>query len=168
MNDLDNTVQSILSLHFFLFLEPSSDRSVGALQLLKEQLLGNVEQTASNGFNINLSPSSLDKKNEFGSAEFMLSMITVSNASAKKEGASDEELFSSNNQSFFKILGELKKKKNKGLWWDFYIPFYYDLAKSKHLDTYCYYISQSSNVTAEEWVYTHEKELEAFDSWLTR
>ncbi|HCX21576.1 MAG: hypothetical protein CMB80_10080 [Flammeovirgaceae bacterium] len=168
MNAAENKVQSILSLHFFLLLEPNSQRSADALELLKEQLAGNAEQTGENSMNIILNPAALDKKNEFGSAEVMLSMLAATNMTAKKEGASDMELFISNNNSIFKILGELKKKKNKGLWWEFYIPFYYDLAKSKHLDTYCRYISQSESTEAGEWIYTHEKELAAFDEWLSK
>lgn len=168
LNAAENKVQSILSLHFFLLLEPNSQRSADALELLKEQLAGNAEQTGENSMNIILNPAALDKKNEFGSAEVMLSMLAATNMTAKKEGASDMELFISNNNSIFKILGELKKKKNKGLWWEFYIPFYYDLAKSKHLDTYCRYISQSESTEAGEWIYTHEKELAAFDEWLSK
>ena len=168
MNAAENKVQSILSLHFFLLLEPNSQRSADALELLKEQLAGNAEQTGKNSMNIILDPSALDKKNEFGSAELMLSMFSATNMSARKEGISDEQLFTSNNESFFKILGELKKKKNKGLWWEYYIPFYYDLAKSKHFDTYCHYIRQSESTEAGEWIYTHEKELAAFDEWLSK
>ena len=55
------------------------------------------QQTGENSMNIILNPAALDKKNEFGSAEVMLSMLAATNMTAKKEGASDMELFISNN-----------------------------------------------------------------------
>jgi lipopolysaccharide biosynthesis regulator YciM len=166
MNGQKNKIQSILSLHYFLLLEPNSKRSAQALQILDEQFSGNVERDGPNNVNIFLSPESLDKKNEFGAADMMISLLAASNGLEENKGKSDEELFITNTESFFKILGELKKKKNKGLWWEFYIPFYYELAKSKHIDTYCYFITQSTNDKAADWLKSNSDRLEELNGWL--
>jgi Flp pilus assembly protein TadD len=168
MNNQENKVQSILSLHYFLFLEPNSGRSPGALKLLNDQFSGNVERTSPTDISILLSPESLDKKNDFGSAEMMISMLAASNALEENEGKTQEELFVSNTESFFKILGELKKKKNKGLWWEYYIPFFYELAKTKQLETYCYYIIQSNNNNAVEWLSSNGKRIDELNEWLSK
>jgi Tfp pilus assembly protein PilF len=168
MNNQKHKVQSMLSLHYFLFLEPNSGRSAGALKLLKDQFSGNVEKTGPTDISILLSPQSLDKKNEFGSAEMMVSFLTASNSTEENKGKTQEELFISNTESFFKILGELKKKKNKGLWWEFYIPFFYELAKSKHLEAYSYEITQSNNNVAVEWLASNKKSIEEFTAWLNK
>jgi hypothetical protein len=110
----------------------------------------------------------LDKKNDFGSAEMMISMLAASNALEENEGKTQEELFVSNTESFFKILGELKKKKNKGLWWEYYIPFFYELAKTKQLETYCYYIIQSNNNNAVEWLSSNGKRIDELNEWLSK
>ena len=168
MNDQKNKVQSILSLHYFLFLESNSGRSVGALKLLNSQFSGNVERTSPTDISILLSPESMDKKNDFGSAEMMISMLAASNTLEENEGKTQEELFISNTESFFKILGELKKKKNKGLWWEYYIPFFYELAKSKHLETYCYYITQSNNSIAVDWLDSNGEKIDQLNTWLSK
>ena len=59
-------------------------------------------------------------------------------------------MFVKNTDSFFNVLGELKKKNNKGIWWEFYVPFFYDIASSPHLEAYCNYISASSKESAQK------------------
>lgn len=66
----------------------------------------------------------------------------------------------------YKVLGELKEKKNKEIWWTFYTTFFYDLAKSEHLGTYCKYISQSVNENSQKWLTENDNKLMAFDTWL--
>ncbi len=168
MNDKKNKVQSILSLHYFLFLEPNSGRSPEALKLLDNQFSGNAERTSPTDISILLSPESLNKKNDFGAAEMMISMLAASNTLEKNEGKTQEELFVSNTESFFKILGELKKEKNKGLFWEYYIPFFYEIARTKYLETYCYYVIQSNNNTAVEWLNSNEKRIKEFNDWLSK
>lgn len=166
MNEMNNKVQSILCLHYFLFLEPSSTRSPDALNLLMKQFSGNVEKKSEKETTIFISQESLDKKSEFGSVEMMMSLIIAGNNIEKNKDKTKEELFISNTESYFKFLGELKKKKSTGLWWEFYIPFDYDLAKTKHLETYCYYITQSTNTLAEDWLNANGEKLEEFSDWL--
>ncbi|MCV9389059.1 tetratricopeptide repeat protein [Reichenbachiella ulvae] len=168
LRDQEKKVQSILSLHYFLFLEPHSSRSKGAFDLLTDQFYGNVEKGGGSDVTINLSSGSLDKKNEFGSAELMISMLAASNNLEENKDKSTEELFVSNSESFFKILGEIKKKKYRGLWWEFYVPFYYDMAQTWHLETYCYYISQSDNPEAQAWLKANTKRLDLFNAWLSK
>lgn len=166
MADKNQRVQSLLCLHYFLFLEPNSARSETAYNLLQEQFGGNVEKDEDkpNHINIYLDPN--QTSNEFGAADMMVSMLEASKSLEENEGKNEDELFIENTTSFFKVLGELKKKKNKGLWWDFYVPLFYDIAKSEHIDTYCYYIGQSSNSKAIDWLNENGEKIEKFDAWL--
>ncbi len=164
MFTMDRPVQSLLPLYYFLLIEPNSERSPGAYQLLVSQLTGNVER---DGNNINITvPETKDKKEDFSAAALMLSMFGAMNLSDENKDQSPEEQFISNTQSFFKILGELKQNRNKGLWWDFYIPFFYDLAQTDHLETYCYFISQCDNPNAVTWLDSHVDRIRALDQWL--
>lgn len=166
MHEIDQPVQSLLSLYYFLLIEPNSGRSPEAYQLIKAQLTGNAENE---GNQINLYiPDTGDKKDDFSPAVLMLSMLGDMNLSEENQGKAPEEKFVSNTESFFKILGELRKKKNKGLWWEFYVPFFYELAKSDHLETYCYYISQSDNQNAVTWLDENLDKINALDGWLRR
>jgi len=166
MSDKNQRVQSALSLHYFLFLEPNTERSKTAYNLLQKEIGGNVQRDIDkpNQINIFIDPSQSDS--DFGPADMMLSMLEASKTIEENKSKTEDELFIENTTSFFKILGELKKKKYKGLWWKFYVPFFYDMAKSSHMDTYCYYISQSSNTAAIEWLENNAMRTDEFDQWL--
>jgi hypothetical protein len=160
--------QSLLSLHYFLFLEPDSERAKTAFALLKNQFGGDVKRDDNkpNQVNIFLDPN--ESGDEFGPADLMISMLAASKSLDENKAKTESALFIENTASFFKVLGELKKKKNKGLWWDFYIPFYYDLAKSEHIDTYCYFISKSTNTEANQWINSNPAKVEKFNTWIKK
>lgn len=166
MLDKGQKVQSLLCFHYFLFLEPNSGRSKTVYNLLQKQFSGNVESDKDDPKKINIYLNPDKNGSEFGAVDVMISMLQASKALEKNKGKSEDQLFLENTISFFKILGELKKEENTGLWWDYYVPLFYDIAKSEHIDTYCNYISQSSNSVAEEWLKANDKKLDAFDTWL--
>lgn len=164
MGDQGSKTESILSLSYFLLLEPNSKRSLNAYTALMNEFQGNVSVDPSkpNSTNITIDESHL--KSEFGSAELALSILDIPNP--KDSAMSDEEHFINKTTEYFKILGEMKKKKNKGLWWEFYIPFFYDLANSGQIEAYCYYISQSGNSSAADWVDAHPGAIGNMNSWV--
>jgi len=167
MYEKKQRVQSLLSLHFFLLLEPNSERSQNAYNLLQSQLSGGVErnQEEPGKIDIFLSPDQL--KSEFGTIDVMITILEASKSLEENEGKSDDQMFIENTTSFFKILGEHKTKENTGFWWDFYVPFFYLIAESEHIDTYCYYISQSTKETAADWLKENEKRVTDFAKWLS-
>jgi tetratricopeptide (TPR) repeat protein len=158
-------VQSILALHHFLLLEPGSERAKGAYKLLIEQFSGNVQHDKDKPNQINIFISA-EPDSEFGAAEMMLSMLEASKSVEENKGKSESELYKANTESFFKILGELKKKKNKGIFWELYVPFFYKIAKSPHMDTYCYYVSQSSKEESVNWLKANKGKVEGFANWV--
>lgn len=158
--------QSLLSLHYFLFLEPDSDRAKAAYDLLREQMGGNVEKDPDNPDQITIYMSPGDPKSEFSAADLMISMLEASKGLEENEGKTDEELFVENTTSFFTILGELKEEKSKNFWMNFYVPLFYDLAKSDHMETYCKYISIGSDQEAAVWIRDNSDKLKEFVNWL--
>lgn len=160
-----NPVQSLLATYYFLFLEPDSQRSPVAHAMLQENFGGNVskDENKPNTINITYSPSD---DSQFGAAELMISMLVASNSLEKNEGKTDDELFVENTESLFKILGEQQKKESKEIWWTFYTPFFYDLARSEHLETFCKYITQGSNENSRNWLVENESQLSDFAAWL--
>lgn len=160
-----NTVETLLASHFFLFIEPQSKRSPEAYQMLLKNFNGDVTRDEKDPKNItiNVSPNT---NSQFGAAELMLSMLAASNTTEENKEKSEEELFVENTTSFFKILGELKKKKNTDIWWNLYVTFFYDLAQSEHMEAYCMYISQVGNKNAGKWLDENPDKLSAFDNWL--
>jgi tetratricopeptide (TPR) repeat protein len=159
-----NTVQSLLANYYFLFLEPNSSRSLDAYTMLQQNFAGNVTKGKDEAITINISMT--DGDDPFSAAALMLGLMGASNMLPENADKTSEELFVENTDSFFQVLGELKKEKEKGLYWNFYVPFFYDLAKSNHLEAYCMYISQSGNENAQTWLNENSDKLKAFAAWL--
>lgn len=160
-------VRSILALHYFLLLEPSTKRSEKAYALLMKQMGGNVkrEEGVENKINIYINPNA---DPEFSSAELMLSLLSVNGTLEENKDKTPEELFIENTKSMFTMLGELKKKKNKGLYWEFYIPLFDELAHSNVIDAYCYYISQQSNEVAGKWMEENQAHFQELVEWFKK
>lgn len=158
-------VQTLLAVHYFLLLEPNSKRSSEGYELLQKHFAGNVSRDKDDPkkININLSPS---KDEQFAAAELMIAMLEANRMIEENKDKSDEEMFVENTTSFFTVLGELKKKKNKGIWWELYVPFFYKLSETKHIEAYCHYISQNSSEKSQEWLKSNMDKLEGFGEWL--
>lgn len=157
--------QSLLSFYYFLLLEPTSERAGKVFQFLENQYGLGVEKDKKkeNTININLN-SNPDES--FIASDLMVAMVSASRYTAEHENESDEEFFLHQTESFFKILGELRKPEHKGLWWDLYVDFFYDLAQSEHLEAFCNYISSGSNRKAENWLQNNEAKMTDFANWL--
>ena len=160
--------QSLLNLHYFLFLEPNSRRSPEAGKLIQEMMRSNVTRDPDKPNTINVSLVFPSGDNEFGSAEMMLSLLEAAKSTEENRDKTEDELFIQNTTSFFKILGELHSDKKKGIYWNIYIPFFYDIAQSEHMDAYCYYVMQSVNPYATAWFEVNKDKLDAFDTWLNK
>lgn len=160
-----NKVQALLASYYFLFLEPNSKRSPSAYNILQKNFAGNVSKDPTKPNTINITLDS-NGDEQFRAVELMIAMLEASKSIEENKGKSEDELFIENTESFFKVLGELKKDKNKEIWWTFYTTFYYKLTQSEHLETYCKYITQCKNENSRTWVNANEEKIAAFDKWL--
>lgn len=166
MADLDKRVQSLLSLYYFLLLEPNTERSKTAYSLLVEQFGGNVRHEKDGQGDTKTFINLNAPDSEFGPADMMISLLQASKTLDENKNKTEAELFAVNTTSFFKTLGELKSGKYKGLWWDFYIPFFNKLAHSKHMDTYCNLIRQSADTNSAQSVRDNESKIQDLRAWL--
>lgn len=166
-NKKGNTVQTLLASNFFLLLEPYTSRSENAYNILMSKVNGNVSKDEEKPNTINIMLSG-NNDSQFGAAELMISMLEASKSLEKNKGKTEDELFIEKLQSFFNILGDLKKEENKDIWWNFYVDFFYDLSQSEHMETYCKYITQIGNENSQKWLSEHEDKLTAFDKWINK
>ncbi len=164
MEKKGSRMKSMLPLYYFLLIEPNSKRSSAAYGTLKKYMDSGVSRESETNINVNI-PLSTD--DEFSPAELMVSLSKASNTLEGNEGKSELELFAENNQSIFSILGELKKKK-KGFWWNFYVPFFSEIAKKDLTKVFSYYISQSEGENAINWLKDNGDQLEKFKVWIDK
>jgi tetratricopeptide (TPR) repeat protein len=156
-------IKAMLPLYFFLMIEPNSERAGIEYKNLRNYLAYGVTQKDNNNVDITV-PMNGDV--DFGAAEMMISLLKASENLEKNEGKSDMELFADNNHKLFKILGELKNE-NTGFWWDFYVTFFYDMAKENLTTPYSYYISLSKGQEVLDWLDKNSNDFERFSGWLT-
>lgn len=160
-----NRVQSLLASHYFLLLEPASNRSAEAYAMLRDNYSSNVTKDPNNPKSININLA-MNNTGQFNTIEMMLALMEASKSTEANEGKTEDEMFIENTTSFFKFMGESKKKRNKEIWWSLYSPFFYKLAQSEHMETYCHYISQSGNEPSKVWLDENEAKLLEFSNWL--
>ncbi len=162
MQDKGSRVKAILPLYFFLLIEPNTDRGVIEYSRLRTLMDQGVTRSSETNIDV-VVPSSQDP--DFGAAELMISLLKASNSLEENKDKTDLELFAENTDNLFKTLGELKKE-NTGFWWDFYVPYYYDLATENLTESYSYYISISRGEEPNQWISDHEEDFQRFTNWV--
>lgn len=161
--------QTLLCLYYFLLIEPASERSIHAYQLLQQQYKGQITRDPKDTSNITIRLNPEGLEDDFGAIDMLVAMLFTEHLIDQAEEKTEMELFISQTQAFFLMLGEMnaeKPDKYTGFWWSFYVDLFNDLAQSDHIDTFAYYISMSSSQEAEEWVKQHESNVEAMIDWL--
>jgi tetratricopeptide (TPR) repeat protein len=158
-------VKSVLALYNFLLVEPNSPRASDAYKTLRSQLQKGVSKEGDNTINITLSMDS--KRDDFSPAEVMISMLEASKNLEEKKNKPEQQLFAENTASLFSVLGELKGKNNS-FWWTYYVNFFYSMKQNDHVETFTYYISQSTNDPAvDSWLKENNRKIDAFSKWYT-
>jgi len=157
--------QTLLCLYYFLFLEQNTQRSKNAYELLQSIYTDSVQKNKDkpDNFNIIFDPDLLDS--EYKGIEIIIPILQALRHEDINKDKSEEEFFVEITRSIFNSFGENKTEDNNGLWWDFYVPFFYELVQNKHVDTFCYYICHGINPKAREWLDSNPDKLESFSNW---
>jgi hypothetical protein len=169
----ENHVPAFMSLFTFILMEPQSERSVEVLKLLNKLMTNGVTRKDSGNIVINMDASILDKKNkkvenDFSEVEFMLTLsssLLESNDSPLKS-KSDADRLSKYLDFMISSLDE-HKKKAKGFYWSYYVPFFIEM-KSKD------FVEAASNIAyasanddqVKQWLKDNSDKTTAFYVWL--
>lgn len=158
--------KSQLALYHYLVLVPTGQLANNAYNLILAQQKQGVEVKDDKSINITLNP--IDEKDDFSSAEMMLSMLEASKSMDENKNKSDFQLFSENTKSFLQVLSELNEEKHKGFWWNFYVEFFSDLIKDDAMyETFTYYICQDIKSTeVETWLRKNPEKIEKLQDWV--
>jgi hypothetical protein len=156
-------VKSLLSLYCFLLLEPKGDRAKTALGMLEKQMKSGVTRANDKSTTITLSADGGD--DDLRAADLMVSMLEAAKTVESNKGKTSCELFAENSNSFFSVLGELKKDKT-GFWWNFYVDFFYAMVRAKQTEAFSYYISQGkADDCVHTWLKTNQSKIDDFAKW---
>ena len=148
--------QSFYALCYFLLLEPNSDRAVQAYNTVLHMLEQRETDFRDNG--------------SFTAADMIISAaFTLDKENARLSPSQKTEA------KFYYVFTNMEEQKNSGkinrgagdeLWWDFYSPFFYRIAKSGYFGTFCRYIGLTVDPGADDWIENGRDEIEGFFEWL--
>ncbi|MFR9166690.1 MAG: tetratricopeptide repeat protein [Dysgonomonas sp.] len=153
MNDSNKWVQSFLSFHFFLLLEPNTERSKDAFGEMYEMLIsqypkdspkllpdGNIEQKYVYDYIQQHKPTSADSEKQFVFFEDITRKVIL-------------------------MLNQMQDDTQKGLLWDFFVPIYSEIMASGYLEAYCRYVSACYFPSSMNWWNKNTKEVDKFINW---
>lgn len=153
LNDLGRWLQSFYSFHFFLLLEPNTERSKDAFGEMYDIINTKIEIGSPK-----LSPEEgVDRK-------YIYDLLQQ-----KKTGATDNisqyTFFTEASKQIFFTLGQMQNDSQSGLLWYFFVPTYEELLGSGHFDTYCRYVSVSYFSESLTWWEHNKTEVDNFIEW---
>ena len=166
MNEIGDRVQSMLSLYFFLMLEPNTDRSVEAHKLLMSLWKKSIEvdTTKTKSFKIIYNPKT--SGDDFNTIDLSISTIYANNIWKNRLINTDYMLLTSNTVSFFNLIGDYKDFK-KDIWHNLYIRFFNDLFINNQVEPFCYYISATcDDLIINSWLESNRDKIETFSRWV--
>lgn len=150
LNDMGRWTQSFYAFHFFLLLEPNTQRSKDAFGEMYDIINANLE----NDPDKLLPEEGLDRK------------FLYENLKKKREETNDKyKLFTEASKTIFFTLGQMQNDTQGGLLWLFFVPTYDEILSSGHFDTYCRYISVSYFPESLSWWNENKKQVDDFIEW---
>jgi len=172
MTDI-NRIPSILAYSRFFVLEPESERAKVNLQSLEALMNANVEKTGDKGVTITVNPRVLNDtistgkkdKNNFGSADLILSMASALDFDKKYKKETSVERFTRKFETLCASLDETKKDK-QGFFWRYYVPYFLEMKDKNLIKTFAYIVYTSSgDPKVNTWLKMHSDEVKHFYDW---
>ncbi len=153
LGDSERWVQSFLSFHFFLLLEPNTDRSKDAFG----EMYDIITQKKPDGSAALTPEDGIDRQKLYDQ---------LRNIQPKVDDQRFQYAFfeQASRQIFF-TLGQMQDDSRKGLLWDFFVPIYSEILESGYFDTYCRYVSVSYFPVSLEWWNNNTTKVDGFISW---
>ena len=153
LNDSDKWVQSFLSFHFFLLLEPNTARSKDAFGEMMDMLIAKHPVNSQKL----LPEDGIDQKKIY---DYIQTSIPKSDDSEIQFA-----FFQETTRKTIIYLSQIQNDTRRGLMWDFFVPIYSEILASGYLETYCRYVSSSYYSSSLEWWNKNPDQVEKFISW---
>lgn len=148
---LNRRVESLLSLNYFLLIEPNSERSLEAYELLLLQLNN---------------PNS--REDIYTASDFLSVDKMISQHAGENTDKSDFDKMVDQTDSLFKSFGVVQTDNDRDsrFWWDLYIPFFKSMAFNGYTDVFCRYIRLAVEEIPDPWLKANESRIRSFMAWV--
>jgi len=153
LSDSGKWIESFLSFHFFLLLEPNTDRSKDAFGEMYDMITQKLET----GSPLLTLDEGVDRKALY---DQLVKLHPKVNDQRFQYG-----YFEQASKQIFFTLSQLQDESRKGLLWDFFVPIYNEILQSGYFDTYCRYVSVSYFPVSLEWWKANTAKVDGFINW---
>lgn len=153
LNDTDQWIQSFYSFHFFLLLEPNTQRSKDAFAEMYD-LIATKSSTESRV----LQP-------EDGINRQKLYQALKQKQPLATDPISQYKYFEEASKLIFFTLGQMQNDTQSGLLWDFFVPTYNEILGSGFFDAYCRYVSVAYFPESLAWWNNNKTQVDDFIEW---
>jgi len=164
-------VPSIMAFCNFLILEPQTQRSAEAYRYIQKIFQSKIKIDTGKGADKKMTIYVRDNKSgdqdEF-TLETFLSMAAAMPTLDENKNKTAVEQLGEQLKSIFKVAGELSaKRKNKDLFWNFYVGYFYQLAQSDNMPAFARLVSLSAYKDENlQWFKDNDSKLTALDTWI--
>ncbi len=160
--DQGENVPALLSLYFYLLLEPNQKRAKIAFEDIRKAFSKRIRITR-NGIEVFIDEKfAKSSASEYGVVDMKLTFEYLFKKFNVKTSTNQDSTQIADLKYIFITLGEAKKDTSSGLWWDYYIPFFYGIAKSEIINTFAHIIYASTTPSSAHWLDENPGKLEAF------
>lgn len=153
LNDLERWIQSFYAFHFFLLLEPNTERSKDAFAEMYDIINAKIE------------PGSPKLSLEEGVDRKLIYELLQNKKTGATDNISQYTFFTEASKQIFFTLGQMQNDSLGGLLWYFFVPTYEELLGSGHFDTYCRYVSVAFFSESLIWWENNKPEVDNFIEW---
>ena len=149
--------QAFYALCYFLLLEPNTDRAAQSYNTILYMLKPEEAIGVRNNGTFTASDMIIATAFTLDEANFRLS-------DAEKTRAKLLYIFTNLEEQ--KNSGKIGRSEGDELWWDFYSPFFYRIARSEYFTVFCRYMGLSADPDANTWIENGRDEIEGFFEWV--
>lgn len=153
LNDLGDWIESFYSYHFFLLLEPNTQRSVDAFKELYELLDQKLEDD-----DLLLSTiDGVDRKKIYDKIQTYRPKFS--------DLSSKYKFFEEASKEIFTQMKDYSQVGRKEFVWSFFVPVYAEILGSGHFETYSRYVTTSCFPESNVWWDANKEAVNDFVSW---
>lgn len=153
LNDTGRWLQSFYSFHFFLLLEPNTQRSKEAFGEMFDMLTADI-------------PANDERLSSESGVDRRALYEHFSSSKPKSDDPSAQYIyFQEASKQIFFMVSQMQNDTQSGLMWDFFVPTYEEILGSGHFDTYCRYISVAYFPESLKWWDDHKDQVDNFIEW---
>lgn len=153
LNDTNRWIQSFYAFHFFLLLEPNTERSKDAFSEMYDILATKL-------------PADSPRLNPEEGVNRKRLYETIQNLVPKSDKAELQfKFFEDASKLIFFSVSQLQDDSKSGLLWNFFAPTYEEILESGYFDVYCRYVSVAYLPESLEWWNNNKEKVDNFIDW---